>query len=158
KLWVPDHLIQNHRSALDQLWHRFGGRDSHPFTRTGYEELGFDDDAMLIDQALYGPVPEGARQPRLRRSSRIRRSRRRTGGRTLHGLQMAAGRRLSQLTHKRNQAMHSLANINPLCAARLNRRPVTPRLQLSRQTQYARLPAAPLNASPVPPLTSLYHF
>ncbi|HTU23376.1 MAG TPA: hypothetical protein VMG10_35400 [Gemmataceae bacterium] len=51
--WIAEQLIVKHRSALNQLWRRFGGRDGHPLTRTGYEELGYDDDAMLIDQALY---------------------------------------------------------------------------------------------------------
>ena len=53
KLWVPDQLIDQHRSALDQFWRRFGGRDRHPLTRSGYEELGYNDDAMLIDRDLY---------------------------------------------------------------------------------------------------------
>jgi hypothetical protein len=54
--------------------------------------------------------------------------------------------------------MYALANINPFYAARLNRRVATPRPQPKPQTVYARLPLAPVNASPVPHLTSLYHF
>jgi hypothetical protein len=45
--------------------------------------------------------------------------------------------------------------INPFFAARRHRMPRAP---IPNQTRYARLPVAPLNASPVPHLTSLYHF
>ena len=52
--------------------------------------------------------------------------------------------------------IYSTTSINPFYAARVQRtlqpRPVRPSLPL-----YARLPRAPLNASPVPHLTSLYH-
>jgi len=51
--WCSDALVKKHRQGLNQLWRRFGGRDNHPITRSGYEELGFDDDAMLVDRALY---------------------------------------------------------------------------------------------------------
>lgn len=52
--------------------------------------------------------------------------------------------------------MQSL-DINPFYAARLKR--VVPSPQgPSRTPVYARLPLAPVNASPVPHLTSLYHF
>ncbi len=46
-------LIEKHRHGLDQLWRRFGGCGAHPITRSGYDELGDEDDAMLIDAALY---------------------------------------------------------------------------------------------------------
>jgi hypothetical protein len=46
--------------------------------------------------------------------------------------------------------------INPFYAARLKR--VAPRTQERDRPVYARLPMAPRNASPVPHLTSLYHF
>jgi hypothetical protein len=53
--------------------------------------------------------------------------------------------------------------INPFFAARFKRVALTPRLDPERprepeQPVYARLPRAPMNASPVPHLTSLYHF
>lgn len=51
--YIPDSLISQHRASLDQFWRRSGGRDRHPLTRTGYEELGYDDDAMLINRTLY---------------------------------------------------------------------------------------------------------
>jgi hypothetical protein len=54
--------------------------------------------------------------------------------------------------------MYALASINPFYAARLQRRAATPRPQPQRQPVYAKLPLAPVNASPVPHLTSLYHF
>ncbi len=51
----------------------------------------------------------------------------------------------------------SYAIINPFYAARLKRVPRIDRDQ-PEQPVYARLPLAPRNASPVPHLTSLYHF
>jgi hypothetical protein len=52
--------------------------------------------------------------------------------------------------------MHALATINPFYAARANR--TTTLKPQPQRTVYAKLPRAPLNASPVPHLTSLYHF
>jgi hypothetical protein len=52
-IWFPASVVKQHRKRLDQFWQRFGGSGSHPLTRNGYEELGYDDDAMLIDAALY---------------------------------------------------------------------------------------------------------
>jgi hypothetical protein len=51
----------------------------------------------------------------------------------------------------------TLATINPAYAARLKRFAPVIR-QAPTQPVYARLPLAPRNASPVPHLTSLYHF
>lgn len=48
------------------------------------------------------------------------------------------------------------STVNPFYAARLARTPVSP-APLSDEPVYARLPKAPVNASPVPGLTSLYH-
>src|SRR3954452_15875493 len=53
--------------------------------------------------------------------------------------------------------------VNPFYAARLKRVAPSPRLQPqprheAGQPTYAKLPRAPRNASPVPHLTSLYHF
>jgi hypothetical protein len=53
-----------------------------------------------------------------------------------------------------------LTVINPFYAGR-NRRPAQPDTPKTRQVltpAYAKLPAAPINGSPVPHLTSLYHF
>ena len=47
-------------------------------------------------------------------------------------------------------------SINPFYASRLKR--VAPRQEERDRPVYARLPRAPINASPVPHLTSLYHF
>jgi hypothetical protein len=52
---------------------------------------------------------------------------------------------------------HALATINPAYAARFKRVALSTRPEPS-QPVYARLPLAPRNASPVPHLTSLYHF
>ena len=62
---------------------------------------------------------------------------------------------------------YALTTINPFYAARLARRTINrtatrltavrPDAQTERQPVYAKLPMAPINASPVPELTSLYH-
>ncbi|MBX6315527.1 MAG: hypothetical protein IRY99_21835, partial [Isosphaeraceae bacterium] len=50
-----------------------------------------------------------------------------------------------------------ISTINPFYAARMGR--VAPaRREEPRRPIYARLPLAPVTASPVPHLTSLYHF
>jgi hypothetical protein len=49
------------------------------------------------------------------------------------------------------------SSINPFFAARLRRSVPSPQDEPARPV-YARLPLAPRNASPVPHLTSLYHF
>jgi SAM-dependent methyltransferase len=58
--------------------------------------------------------------------------------------------------------MYSLTTVNPFYAARLLRRAAVPRPEPKPQSKpqavYAKLPLAPLNASAVPHLTSLYHF
>ena len=49
--------------------------------------------------------------------------------------------------------------VNPFYAARVRRTPATRiRRPANRPTRYARLPESPVNGSPVPWLTSLYHF
>jgi hypothetical protein len=53
---------------------------------------------------------------------------------------------------------YALTSINPFYAARLKRPAATPLPQARQQPVYAKLPRAPTNASPVPHLTSLYHF
>jgi hypothetical protein len=42
-----------HAPALDALWREYGGSGPSPFNRSGYEQLGYDDDAMPVDRALY---------------------------------------------------------------------------------------------------------
>src|SRR5271166_6597478 len=59
--------------------------------------------------------------------------------------------------------MTELATINPFFAARFNRAAPTTTLRPDSRPEperplYAKLPRAPINASPVPHLTSLYHF
>ena len=46
-------LVDKHRAALNDLWHSFGGVGDSPVTRSGYDDLGCEDDAMLLDQSLY---------------------------------------------------------------------------------------------------------
>jgi SAM-dependent methyltransferase len=52
----------------------------------------------------------------------------------------------------------ALTTLTPFYAARLKRQAPSSRPQAKPQSVYARLPRAPVNASPVPHLTSLYHF
>jgi hypothetical protein len=51
--WYPSNLAEQHGDRLNQLWQRFGGTGPSPHTRSSYDELGCDDDAMVVDQALY---------------------------------------------------------------------------------------------------------
>jgi hypothetical protein len=53
--------------------------------------------------------------------------------------------------------MYAPATINPFYTARITRRAATPRAVPERRPIYAKLPLAPVTASPVPHLTSLYH-
>ena len=55
------------------------------------------------------------------------------------------------------QRLELISRINPAYASR-NRRQVQPQPAAAPAVQFARLPLAPRNASPVPHLTSLYHF
>lgn len=55
-----------------------------------------------------------------------------------------------------NHATHATHTANPFYARRLKR--VAPRKEERDRPVYARLPRIPINASPVPHLTSLYHF
>jgi hypothetical protein len=42
-----------HADALDALWREYGGSGPSPFNRSGYEQLGYDDDAQPVDRTLY---------------------------------------------------------------------------------------------------------
>jgi hypothetical protein len=52
--YFPARLVDERRDALNQLWRQFGGRGDNPVTRSSYGQRGCGDDAMLVDQALYG--------------------------------------------------------------------------------------------------------
>ncbi len=51
--FYPATLIDTHRGRLDQLWQAFGGTGPSPVTRDSREQLGYKDDAMVVDQALF---------------------------------------------------------------------------------------------------------
>lgn len=51
--WYSDSDVAPHRTALDALWHEFGGTGPSPYNRDAYEQTGYDDDALPVDQALY---------------------------------------------------------------------------------------------------------
>lgn len=45
--------IEQHSEALNQLWQQSGGTGPNPLTRDNYASLGYEDDAMLVNQTLY---------------------------------------------------------------------------------------------------------
>jgi hypothetical protein len=53
KGYFPSSLLEQHKAGLDQLWQRLGGTGAHPLSRSGYDNLGADDDAMLVEPVLY---------------------------------------------------------------------------------------------------------
>jgi hypothetical protein len=56
--YAPSKLIEEHKDGLNQLWQRFGGTGSHPLNRRFSGELGQDDDALVVDDQLYGQFLE----------------------------------------------------------------------------------------------------
>jgi hypothetical protein len=51
--YFPAELANKHQDNLNSLWQSFGGADISPHTRSGYDQLGYADDAMIVDQAVY---------------------------------------------------------------------------------------------------------
>jgi hypothetical protein len=51
--WYYPSVIERHAAELDALWQAHGGAGPSPYTRSGYEELGYDDDALLLTDQLY---------------------------------------------------------------------------------------------------------
>ena len=51
--WYPRDLVEQHREALSQFWHRFGGKGEHPVTRLALDITCGDDDAMPLNRFLY---------------------------------------------------------------------------------------------------------
>ena len=51
--YFPARLVDERRDALNRLWRLFGGSGANPVTRSSYDELGCDDDAMLVNRRLY---------------------------------------------------------------------------------------------------------
>jgi hypothetical protein len=56
KGYWPQSLADRHGPELDALWREHGGTGPSPYTRSGYEELGYADDAMAITPALYAAL------------------------------------------------------------------------------------------------------
>jgi hypothetical protein len=50
---LPQNAIEAESEILNRFWHGVGGTGSHPALRSGYDELGDDDDAMIVDRPLY---------------------------------------------------------------------------------------------------------
>jgi hypothetical protein len=42
-----------HRTTMNTLWHRFGGTGDSPALRDSYDVFGYEDDAMVVDRAVY---------------------------------------------------------------------------------------------------------
>jgi hypothetical protein len=53
KDWYTSDLIEKNRRRLNRFWRKFGGTGDHPIVRSGYDNHGHDDDAMLVDDALF---------------------------------------------------------------------------------------------------------
>ena len=51
--WYSDSDVAPHREALDALWRDFGGDGPSPYNRDAYAHLGYDDDALAVDRAVY---------------------------------------------------------------------------------------------------------
>lgn len=49
----PAELATDRQEELDALWAGCGGSVPNPYSRSGYEEYGRDDDAMLLTRELY---------------------------------------------------------------------------------------------------------
>lgn len=45
--------VKAHAPALDALWSKSGGSGPSPFNRSSYEQIGYDDDALPVDRAIY---------------------------------------------------------------------------------------------------------
>jgi hypothetical protein len=50
---LPQQLIDSHAGELDALWLQHCGMGPSPYTRSGYRDYGFSDDAMVVTQTLY---------------------------------------------------------------------------------------------------------
>lgn len=57
--WNPWTLVDKHSGELDALWQAHGGTGPSPYTRSGYEQHGYPDDAMSLTQALYDALLAG---------------------------------------------------------------------------------------------------
>ena len=51
--FYPQSLVDEHRSLFDSIWREHGGQGASPYTRSSYEELGYDDDAQPLTSQLY---------------------------------------------------------------------------------------------------------
>lgn len=49
----PDAFARKNAAQLDAIWNAHNGKGPSPYTRSGYEQLGFDDDATVLTQTLY---------------------------------------------------------------------------------------------------------
>jgi hypothetical protein len=51
--YYPADLAVTNKERLNDLWRQAGGTGDSPITRSSYEEYGYDDDALPVDQTLY---------------------------------------------------------------------------------------------------------
>ena len=54
--WLSKSVIDKHAAELDAIWQSLGGTGPSPYSRSGYEELGYADDAMLLSKGLYAAL------------------------------------------------------------------------------------------------------
>lgn len=51
--YYPASLAETHRDRLNQFWQQCGGTGDHPVARNSHKHYGCDDDAQMVDHALY---------------------------------------------------------------------------------------------------------
>ena len=51
--YVPQSFIERNAAELDAIWRKVGGPGPSPYTRSGYEQLGYTDDAMAVTPLLF---------------------------------------------------------------------------------------------------------
>lgn len=51
--WYSQLDAERHAAELDVIWQSHGGSGPSPYTRSGYEDEGYPDDAMLLTDQLY---------------------------------------------------------------------------------------------------------
>ena len=108
--WIADKLIEQRRTASDQLWRRFGGRDGHPLTRTGYEELAMTTTPCCRSGSLRS-FPQAICRQGIRRNNEFAHLRCAPVDESFHRPQVAGRRRLPQLTNERNHIMKAKINL-----------------------------------------------
>jgi hypothetical protein len=51
--WWPESIVDEYAAELDAIWQAHGGSGPSPYTRSGYDRLGYPDDAVILTSRLY---------------------------------------------------------------------------------------------------------